>query len=53
MNHLASSYGHRGTSTQPGSLDVGKGVESTKPAVLYYSDEKETTLFLAGPGSMT
>jgi len=37
-------------STQPGSLDVGKGMESSKLAVLYYFDEKETMLFLAGPG---
>ena len=53
VNHLVSPYGHRRTSTQSGSLDVGRGMENSKPAVLYYFDEKETMLSLAGPGFTT
>lgn len=52
-NHLACSYSHGKTSTQPGSPDVGKGMESIKRAGLYCSNEKEAMSFLVNLGFMT
>ena len=53
VDPLARSYSHRRAGTQLGNPDVGKGMESTKRAVLFYFNEKETELFLGNPGSTT
>jgi len=53
VNHLARSDSHRGTSTHPDNTDVGRRVESTKRAALYYLGVKEKMLFLTNPGFTT